>query len=144
MKLETINKQLKDAKFSCNYLKTKGIFKNSRGTFFLDLVNEKGYSYNWWKLFDKINGIYVLNSYNYSISTTGHIRKARKILDYFKYNYIEVEALQGLSSTASIEAYYYIRLARARVNLKYARKKEMWNKIINDSDGNCEKYFRIV
>lgn len=67
----------------------------------------RGYSYRWYRIVDNIGGKIVLNTYNYSRTTVGHIGDIKALLRGLEIKIdVEIEAPRGLSDHASIQRHY--------------------------------------
>jgi hypothetical protein len=67
----------------------------------------RGYSYNWYRIVDKIGGKVVLNTYVYSRTTAGHIGDIRCLLRELNVKIdIEIEAPLGLKNHEAIQRHY--------------------------------------
>lgn len=137
MKLETIKRKLAENKAKLakqgygrllpsgtRFLSTCGVFKNGRGTFAIDLVNETGHSYDWWVMLKRIKGHLVLNTYRYSNNTSKHISKAHDILKSLGIKYLEIAAPRGLQDLDSAVHHAANQMGRDQVKLKYSRIKD--------------------
>lgn len=110
--------------FNMQYRKTMYKFVTARSE--IDLLNETGNSYGWWVMFKRINGVLVLNNFNYSSSTCKHISKAAQCLWQLKIKFIRIEAPQGLQDLDRAKSHVAYLVAKALVADKYARKKNKW------------------
>jgi hypothetical protein len=108
--------------FELRFIKTKGIFRNSSGSCWVDMINEYGTSYNWWVMVKRIKGVLVLNTYRYSMQTSMHINKTGYMLDLLGLKYIEIAAPSGLQRLDIAAAHAADLMGKAIVAKKYARK----------------------
>ena len=87
------------------YFKKLKLFKSSNLT--LDPETGKGYSYEWYRIVDRIDGMVVLNNYSYSPTTCRHISKIRSMLTTLGVReYLEIEAPGGLQDLDKAIEYY--------------------------------------
>jgi hypothetical protein len=87
------------------HLKRQNFYQSSNLTFFPE--NGAGYSFNWYRIVDRIKGNVILNTYRYSATTGRHIWKIRKLLNDLGIRIdLEIEAPKGLQDlNAAIEFY---------------------------------------
>lgn len=85
----------------------------------------RGYSYGWYRIVDRIGGKVVLNTYNYSRTTAGHIGDIRRLLRELNVNIgVEIEAPYGLSNHSSIQRHYASMIGshEEKISAKGSRK----------------------
>jgi hypothetical protein len=99
-----------------------GIFKtDARLTF--DPNTLDGRSYSWYLISKKIKGHLVLNTYAYSMVTSGHSNSLRGLFKQLGLKFVEIEAPQGLQCLDIAAKRHAELYAKAVVENKYARVK---------------------
>lgn len=103
-------------------------FKPRSGKFYtakcdFDPSTGRAHSYDWYILGDVIKGQYVVNSFGYSHSTSGHVWMLRSTLKMLGVKYVELEAPSGLQNLESSRDLYLHRIGAAIVAMKYGSKK---------------------
>lgn len=88
------------------FYKKSNTYKNSTGSLTFDLTTGKGYSYDWYRIIERLGDIYALNTYNYSPSTIKHISRIRSILNELNLKYVTLDAPNGLDRSESINNHY--------------------------------------
>jgi hypothetical protein len=78
------------------YMTRLKLFKGCNGKLDFDPVTGLGHSYTWYEIAKVINGKLVLNTYRYSVTTSGHVGTLRSLFRQVGLKYIEVEAPRGL------------------------------------------------
>lgn len=110
------------------YYKTLGLFKCSNLTY--NPKTGQGYSFDWYRIVDKIDGQYILNTYNYSNSTIKHVSKIREILSECGVReYFEIEAPQGLQNLEQSVHYYDYLIKKLNKELENKRIRKPENRI---------------
>jgi len=71
-----------------------------------DCEKEIAYSYEWYQLAKRINGIMVVNCYNYSPTTIRHMYKIYRLFDELNIEYITIEAPKGLQNIERMKEHY--------------------------------------
>lgn len=79
-----------------HYVKKRQRFENHNRTLSYDPLTKTSWSYGWYRISHKIEGILLMNTFPYSRTTGRHIRKIMNRLDSVCVNYIEVHAPQGI------------------------------------------------
>lgn len=120
-KINEIYKKHKNAKFIVDWKPRKGIFSTSSGHLTFNPETFDGYSYNWYKICSKINGIFILNSYQYSVTTGGHASDLASLFNTLKVSFTCLEAPRGLQDLESSRNHLIRQIARVQVLNKYAR-----------------------
>lgn len=91
------------------YYKTLGVWKASNLQ--IDTNRMFAQSYGWWNLLDTIDGVVVLNTYNYSVSTVRHRYKTIALLDKLGLRWhVEIEAPRGLQDLECAERHYISKI----------------------------------
>ena len=90
---------------SFRWIKSRKQFEKSNLTYHPE--SGRGYSYNWYRIVDKIGGKVVLNTYVYSRTTAGHISDIRRLMRELGVKIdIEIEAPRGLKNHEAIKRHY--------------------------------------
>ncbi len=105
------------------YCKRDNLFSNSKGTCVFNPETKKSYSYSWYELSKEIKGIVLLNTYNYSRSTIGHIGDVATILRDLGIKYKTVESPGGLRDLENAVYHELDFQSKLKVEEKYARIK---------------------
>ena len=120
------------------YFSRYNLYKASNLTFNPDTC--RGYSYDWYRLVDKIGDKVVLNTYSYSNTTIKHIHKTRKLLGELGIKIdlcIEApEGLQDLNRAIECHTSHVRALEKAMVNGRKAKNEERAKEI--------EKHLAII
>lgn len=95
----------------------------STGNSGFDPATGRAHSYHWYDLGRVINGVYVVNSFGYSMQTWGHYHSLCATLKMLGIKYLEIEAPRGLQSLESGRDLYLSRIAEYRIAKKYGSKK---------------------
>lgn len=107
------------------YYKTLNQYKASNLVY--DVDNETAYSYVWYQLAKRINGIMVINYFNYSPTTIRHYYKIRKLFETLGIQYILIEAPRGLQSLSSSIDYYETQIKSLENKINKPRSREHTN-----------------
>lgn len=110
-----------DRNFPVPYKVRANLFSSTTGHVTFNPEDMKGYSYQWYCLTKRINGIQVLNSYGYSSTTIKHVWAMRSLFKILGVEYIELEAPRGLQELDYALLHNTRKLAQAIVANKYAR-----------------------
>lgn len=105
-------------------------FKNSTGTVefdYSDLNNLTGRSYRW-QFFWKHKTTYIFNSYNWSVTTSGHQSAVRDVLrKRFAYiKFIELDLGQATSLSLELVEKSFAKMIRLEIEISTARKKDSY------------------
>ena len=84
----------------------KKYFKNSTGTFKINIETMTSTSYDWYVLGKQYTSGYVVNNYNYSATTIKHIVKLKEYLSDNDINYVAIEAPKGLQNLELAKKHY--------------------------------------
>lgn len=84
----------------------KKYFKNSTGTFKIDLETMTSTSYDWYVLGKQYSSGYVVNNYSYSATTIKHVAKLKRYLSDNGINYVRIEAPEGLQNLELAKKHY--------------------------------------
>lgn len=102
-----------------SYRPRLGIFKEHRVDF--DATTGLGHSYDWYEIAKRIDGVQVLNTYNYSQQTAQHVSMLQTLFKQLGIRYIEIEAPLGLQDLDSARKHILYAIAKQAVAAKYAR-----------------------
>lgn len=90
---------------SFKWIKSRKQFEKSNLTYRPE--TGRGYSYEWYRIVDRIGGKIVLNTYVYSRTTDGHISDIRHLLRELNVKIdVEIEAPRGLKNHETIKRHY--------------------------------------
>lgn len=108
----------------------------------------RGHSYRWYRIVDRIGDKIVLNTYNYSRTTVGHLSDIRALLRSLDLKIdVEIEAPHGLSNHASIQRHYasMIDAHKAKMAAKGSRssKNQERQKIIGWLNQELARYNEV-
>lgn len=89
-----------------------------------DCDKEMAFSYEWYVLAKRFNGIMVLNKYSYSPTTVRHYYKIRELFESLGIDYMSIEAPKGLQSIETAIEHYESRISslHAQIAKKGTRK----------------------
>jgi hypothetical protein len=79
-----------------HYVKKRQRFENHNRTLSYDPLTKTSWSYGWYRISHKIEGVVLLNVFPYSKTTSRHIWKVARQLDQTNTKYIEVHAPNGI------------------------------------------------
>ena len=90
------------------YVKYKNRFE--KGNLSLDLENMVAYSYEWYRIYEKINGKHVVDTFAYSKTTSRHMtemmRVISRVFDVPVVDQVRIEAPHGLANLkAAVQLY---------------------------------------
>jgi hypothetical protein len=91
-----------------NKLKKCNVYKAAN--VMLDADRMHGTSYSWYWLVHNFNGVVVLNTYRYSVTTAKHVSKVRSLLRELGVNYLTLESPEGLQNLGSAIDLYLRRI----------------------------------
>lgn len=101
------------------------IYSNSSGTLTFNPETNEGRSYQWYSIVRQFGNLVVLNTYNYSPTTSMHIIKTRKLLNsLIDMKFVSIEAPKGLQDLDSSLKHVMYSYAAAVLKNKHARIKD--------------------
>lgn len=110
---------------SFKYSKSRNRYEKSN--LWIDVEQMVGYSYNWYRILDNIDGIVVLNIYSYSCTTARHIGEIAHVLRCLNQNYITIEAPHGLKNLGSSVALYKSRIEKLEADIAAPKSRRKTN-----------------
>jgi hypothetical protein len=99
-----------------------------------DCESDSAWSYDWYCLAKRFNGVMIVNNYSYSPTTVKHYYKIRKLSNEMGIEYKTIEAPRGLQNLASAMA-HYISLSEnltryiAKPRIRHVNRKKAINDI---------------
>ena len=120
------------------------IWKNSSGSLVYNEQTKVSYSYNWYKLSDKIKNKVILNSYRYSVTTASQVRCMREKFNKENTAFIEIEAPRGLGDLSSSYQLYQSRLVSLNEKLNKPRIRKTTIAKIKQDIKNVEQKIKLV
>ena len=72
--------------------------------------SEVATSYDWWVLLRRVNGVLVLNTFRYSMSTGRHIRNLKKLLDSKGIKYLEINSEENIHEDSIVYPFVCLTL----------------------------------
>lgn len=125
------------------YLKTQNRYKSKNCTFDVDTC--KAVSYGWWVFVDKIDGMVVFNSYRYSVTTAGHQRKVRQLLEELGIRIdLEIECPAGLQDISSAAQLYADRSGELLQQLQKKGTRANKNKQRRSDINRCQDMIKQI
>ena len=107
------------------YFKTLNQYKCSNLVY--DANSETAYSYKWYQIAARINGIMVVNDYAYSHTTATHAGKIKRLFAELSISYITIEAPRGLQLLSEAKPYYLDMINHLQAKIDNPRsKKTLW------------------
>lgn len=124
------------------YMKRSGVYKASNVTF--DPKTVSAISYNWWKFVAVIDGKVIFNNYRYSVSTSRHQRKIRRLLNELRIK-IDIEmpvpkGLQGSNERGLYGVLDHIYRDENLSQLIQEAEEYLCNKFLNEKIKSQENY----
>jgi len=110
---------------SFKYSKSRNRYE--KGNLWIDVEKMVGYSYNWYRILDKIDGVVVLNIYSYSRTTVRHFGEIAHVLRCLDQNYVAIEAPHGLKNLDSSVALYRSRIDKLKADIAAPRSRSKTN-----------------
>src|ERR1017187_2573978 len=104
------------------YFKTLNQYKCSNLLY--NANSETAYSYEWYQIAKRINGIMVVNDYSYSPTTKRHAYKIKRLFAELSINYISIEAPRGLQSLNEAKPYYLDMIINLQAKIDNPRSKK--------------------
>jgi len=114
------------------YYKRLKVYKRANLTF--DPATGEGWSYRWYSITRKIGKTQVLNTFNYSKTTSSHVWMVASVLIDLSISYIAIEAPQGLQDLDRAMKHHALEREKAAIRLKTARKPERYTHLIEYHD----------
>jgi len=106
------------------FYKRLNCYKNSSGTLVYYPETGKSYSYDWYLLSDRVKGITVLNTYNYSNTTNRHRYFMQRSLGHVD---LAIEAPRGLQNLDATLAHYKGMIEELEQAIKRPRSRAKTN-----------------
>lgn len=100
----------------------KGVYTSASGNLVYNPSAKVAHSYDWYVPAKEINGVMVLNTYRYSVTTAKHVYKMIQLFEERGVNYITLEAPRGLQDLDCALSHTLGEYAKLLVANKYARK----------------------
>lgn len=110
---------------SFKYCKSRNRYEKSN--LWIDLEKMVGYSYNWYRILDKIDGLVVLNTFSYSRTTIRHFGEIAHVLRCLDQNYVTIEAPHGLKNLDASVALYKSRIDELKADIAAPRSRSKTN-----------------
>jgi ribosomal protein L14E/L6E/L27E len=127
---------------SFRYCKSRNRYEKSN--LWIDLEKMVGYSYNWYRILDKIDGIVVLNIYSYSRTTVRHFGEIAHVLRCLDQNYVTIEAPRGLKNLDASVALYRSRIDQIKADIAAPRSRAKTNIERLKAITALEKYEKVA
>lgn len=131
---------------SLRWVKRRKQFEKSNLTYCPE--TGRGYSYEWYRIVDRIDGKVVLNTYKYSSTTVRHVDDIRALLRSLQIKIdVEIEAPRGLSNYASIQRHYASMTDEHKAKIiakgSHKAKNQERQKIIESLDLELARYNNV-
>ena len=114
------------------------VYKASNLTF--NPATGEGRSYDWYSIARRFDGVQVLNTYRYSVTTGKHIRKLENLFSDLRLECLFIEAPRGLQDLDAAIEFYRDKIATLETEIKKPRT----NKAKNEERKEQIKHFQAM
>lgn len=120
---DDLNKSKEKHSMALKYMTRLKLFKGCNGKLDFNPLTGLGHSYTWYEISKVIKGQLVLNTYGYSMTTSGHVNTLRSLFSQLGLKYLEVHAPRGLQDLDLCRDTMIENYAKTIVQNKYKRNK---------------------